>query len=187
MKAVLSSMLAISLTSMLFAGESTPTGWMLAGDRPNEYSVALGKTAHGGAKAACFSCINPTPSGFGTLMQMFDAADYRGKRLRVTAFVKTLEVTGWAGLWMRVDGPSGHSIALDNMQDRPIKGTTDWTQYSVVLDVPERAQAIAFGVLLHGAGTTWLDDFAFEMVGPLVATTGKPPMPSTPQNLGFEE
>ena len=55
---------------------------------------------------------------------------------------------------MRVDGPdSGRHLAFDNMLDRPIKGTTDWTRYAVVLDVDKTAVAIAFGVLAGGEGS----------------------------------
>lgn len=179
--------LAFCIVSMLPASQPMPAGWVLAGDKPTEYAVSIDATAHTGKRAAQLACVATKPSGFGTLMQRFDATKYRGKRLRLTAYAKTLDVSGWAGLWMRIDGPSGPSLAFDNMQDRPIRGTTDWAPYSVVLDVPDRAQAIAFGVLLNGAGSTWVDDFDFEVVGPAVATSGKPPLPSSPQNLGFED
>ncbi len=38
---------------------------------------------------------------------------------------------------MRVDkGPK--MLAFDNMQDRPIKGASNWQRYAVVLEVPGR-------------------------------------------------
>ena len=73
---------------------------------------------------------------------------------------------------MRVDGPQeGKHLAFDNMQNRAIKGTTDWQFYEVVLDVAPEATAIAFGVLLSGAGRVWLNDFQFEEVSNEVKTT----------------
>jgi hypothetical protein len=48
-------------------------------------------------------------------------------------------VTGWAGLWLRVDGSNG-MLVLDNVEDRALHGTTDWTQASIVLDVAEQAK-----------------------------------------------
>jgi hypothetical protein len=57
----------------------------------------------------------------------------------------------------------------------------------VVLDVPDEAQAIGFGVLLAGPGSVWVDDFDFKAVESQVATTGKPPLPGSPQNMGFEK
>jgi hypothetical protein len=41
---------------------------------------------------------------------------------------------------------------LDNLQDRPLRGTTDWTEAANVLDVGEDAASVHFGVLLAGAG-----------------------------------
>lgn len=64
--------------------------------------------------------------GFGTLTQWFRADEYRGKRLRMTAYVRTSGVERWAGLWMRIDGKEKTGLAFDNMMRRPVKGTTDW-------------------------------------------------------------
>ena len=85
-------------------------------------------------------------------MQSFKADGFRGKRLRLTGYVKSDSVADWAGLWMRVDSLERTSPAFDNMGDRKIEGTTDWTKYTIVLDVPEDASAIAFGLLMSGKG-----------------------------------
>jgi len=96
-------------------------------------------------------------------------------------------------------------LAFDNIGDRRIEGTTQWTKYSVVLDVPEDAAAIAFGLLMAGKGQVWVDDLAFDVAGPDVATTGLEIEPQElpdgaterfkanlkllrgePKNLGFE-
>ena len=75
---------------------------------------------------------------------------------------------------MRVDGPEeGKSLRFDNMQSRPIKGTTDWHQYEVVLDVPSESVNIAFGILLYGKGQAWLSDVQFDEVGLEVAVTSR--------------
>jgi hypothetical protein len=41
----------------------------------------------------------------------------------------------------------------------------------VVLDVPDAATGIAFGALLSGDGTLWVDDLTFEVVGKDIPTT----------------
>jgi hypothetical protein len=69
--------------------------------------------------------------------------------------------------------------------DRPINGTTDWRRYEVVLDVAEEARAIAFGVLLVGAGTAYISDARLETVDRSVPTT--PVQVRAPQNLDFRE
>lgn len=63
--------------------------------------------------------------GFATLMQRVTAEQYKGKRIRLSGLLKSQDVVGWAGLWMRVDQRK-EAVAFDNMQDRSIKGTTGW-------------------------------------------------------------
>jgi len=72
---------------------------------------------------------------------------------------------------MRIDKDS-KQLAFDNMQSRPIKGTTDWQKYGVVLDVPQDATGVFSGVLLGGTGQVWISNPKFEVVGAAVQTTG---------------
>ena len=181
--AVLAANVAIS--------EETPKGWFPAGSHPKDYQMSVDRAvAHSGQASALLKCVVSKPGGFGTLMQTFKADAYRGKRVRMSGYARSQEVKNWGGLWMRVDGPRSEPLAFDNMQDRPIKGTSDWKKYEIVLDVPESAQDIAFGLLLTGAGQVWIDDLSFEVVAKDVPTTG-PRMgsgvPQAPANLDFEE
>jgi len=121
-------------------------------------------------------------------MQSIDARDYAGKRMRLSAWVKASDVKHWAGLWMRVDGTDAKagSLAFDNMQNRPIKGTLDWARYDVVLDVARVARGISFGILLDGEGTVWMSDVKFEPVTTAVPTTNTiNALQRKPANLDF--
>jgi hypothetical protein len=125
--------------------------------------------------------------GFGTYMQSATVGSWAGKRVRLTAQVKTLDATGHAALWLRFDAGST-TVAFDNMDNRPISGTTPWTSVSIVLDVPRSADMVAFGGLLVGTGTMWFDELKFEVVDssvPVTASSRKPLGP--PVNLGLEE
>ena len=153
---------------------------------------------HAGKASGCVKSTGEGTDGFGTLTQAFAADAYRGKRLRMTAYVKTGGVEGWSGLWMRIDGKEKSGLAFDNMMGRPVKGTTDWTKYEVVLDVPAEAEAIFFGYLVAGKGQGWVDDIAFDVVNNDVKATGLEITPSDkdgeplkglsrePKNLDFE-
>jgi hypothetical protein len=57
------------------------------------------------------------------------------------------------------------------MEDRPIKGTVDWTQATVVMDVPPEAAAIGIGFFLSGTGQMWVNDVQFDVVGNDVPVT----------------
>lgn len=167
-----------------------PTGWYLAGSKPAEYesSTDTGNALEGRPSAFLRSKKPQVETGFGTLMQNFSAERYIGKRIRFSAFVKSENVQRWAGLWMRVDGNAGQkSLAFDNMQDRPIKGTGAWQNYEVVLDVPAAATGIYFGILLDGPGIVWMSGVKIEEVPSTTPTTDKITVPPGPTNLDFNE
>jgi hypothetical protein len=130
------------------AEETAPAGWFKAGSHPGDYAMIIDRAEkQSGAASATIRCTaDPPAEGFGTLMQQCGAKPYCGKRLRVTGSIKSKDVEGWAGLWVRVDGLDKSGLAFDNMMKRPIKGTTDWTKYAIVLDVPEDAAVSACGV-----------------------------------------
>jgi hypothetical protein len=111
---------------------------------------------------------------WGTLMQSFSAAQYRGKRLRFEAQVRTEGVTDWSGLWMRVDCEGQYSCSFYNSMDKPIKGTRDWQLRSVTLEVPQNAQSISFGVIAAGKGTVWIDELKMNAVGNNVPVDAMP-------------
>jgi len=97
------------------------------------------------------------------MAQILNAHNYRAKKVKMSAYVKSEAVEHWAGLWMRVDGPDRELHSFDNMEDRPIKGTTEWERYEIVLPVYEESFEIFFGVLLDGGGKLWLRDFQLEI------------------------
>ena len=174
MKRTIINLISIALLTGSAFAQETPKGWFKAGSKPGDYAMTVDReTVHGGKASARVASTVAAPGGFGTLMQTFKADSFLGKRVRFTGYVRSEDVADWAGLWMRVDGPRGEPLAFDNMQKRAIKGTGDWTKYEIVLDVPQSAAQIAFGLLLTGKGSVWMDDLGFEAVGTDVPTTGE--------------
>ncbi len=168
----------------------TMTGWHMAGSHPRQYEHALADESYEGKPVVELRCVVERADGFGTLMQTFSAEHFRGQRVRFSGALKSKDVQDRVGLWVRVDGPVGtRPLAFDNMADRPVRGTTDWERYEVVLDVPAEAEAIALGVLLRGEGQASISDFNVEIVGSEVETTDSatPELPDRPQNLDFSE
>jgi hypothetical protein len=164
-------------------------GWFVAGSHPEHYEVGVDELEDPPRRIARLRA-KPQPEGFGTLMQMFRAGSFRGTRQLLTGRVRSADVEGWAGMWMRSDGEGGTLLSFDNMQSRPITGTTDWTEYRVVVDVPAGAVHVALGVLLEGPGTVWIDGVRLREVGQDVPTTGIEPdpareYPAEPVNLDF--
>jgi hypothetical protein len=167
------------------------SGWVRAGSPAEDYAVGVDhKVAHTGHASGFIRSARSRPAGAGALMQVVDAGDHRGRRVRLSAWVRARKVRGRAGAWMRVDGAEpGHALAADDMSSRPITGTSDWAPCEIVLDVAPEATTIAFGLLLEGAGHAWIDDVALEDVDASVPLTGgpvPPPSRALPDNLGFE-
>ena len=183
---------ALVVRSASTASLELPDGWIRAGSAPADFDMGTDPSfAHTGKASGYLKSKIAKPTGFGTLMQMCKADQFLGKRVRMSAWVKSENVMSWAGLWMRVDGPeASRMLAFDNMQSRPIKGTSGWSQYEIVLDVAPEAKDIAFGILLDGPGGVWLDDINFEVVDQSVPTTGADTggeLAPKPKNLAFEE
>jgi hypothetical protein len=57
------------------------------------------------------------------------------------------------------------------MQNRLISGSLDFAPYNVVLDVPQQASELAFGLLLRGSGHAWVGRPTLEAVTDNVPTT----------------
>ena len=179
---------------------AVPAGWSLAGTKPDDYDCSIDPGAAYLGQPSTYLKSKPgiKATGFATMMQDFSAAPYAGKRVRLSANLKSEGVESWGGLWMRIDDANhpnptnGHPsmVAFDNMHDRSVKGTTRWRNYSVVLDVPEGATGIYIGLQLDGPGALWVNGMKLEVVGPEVPVTGKPlnqSVPKGPTNLSFEK
>jgi hypothetical protein len=163
-----------------------PAGWFLSGSDATSFRAAVDGRSLEGMKSGRLEAIRPEVAGAATLMQSIPADPYRGQRLRFSAAVRTDDVARWTGLWMRVDRPGGRS-AFDNMQHRPVRGTTDWALHQVVLDVSADAAAIHFGLLQDGPGVSRIDAARLEVVGHDVAVTDIDQRPRALVNAGFEE
>jgi hypothetical protein len=145
-----------------------------------------------GSIAGTIKSIEPKVKGWGTLMQDCSPEKFLGKKVRMTAYMKT-NVKDKATFWMRVDKRNGQNkpLAFDNMMKRPIKGITDWKKYEIILDVPSNAFNISFGAILVGGGQIWFDNFSFEIIGDAAPTPDaekeKQINTHDPSNLDFEK
>lgn len=184
---------AVPAAVLLTAGYNTqiPNGWFPAGSNPSEYEMSIDKKIfQNGNSSAFIKSKSPKLNDFGTLMQTIDAKDYLGKRLKLSGHIKSQDVNGWSGMWMRIDGDNNQQLGFDNMQNRAITGTTNWEKYEIVLDVPGNSKTLNYGVLLGGNGKVWIDNLKMEEVDKNVPVTNlmkENKLPAKPINLDFEE
>lgn len=173
---------ATSVMALAAAPEPLPPQWGITGKNPEKFIAGIDQSD--GFRGAKF-LRNKTDDAkaWAALYQQISAQDYLGQRIRFRARVRTADIGNWAGLWMRVDGATRGNLAFYNSQDKPIKGTTDWQERSVVLDVPTDAASIIFGVIGDGTGSVWIDQLSFEKVGqdvPVDSLGPRRPLPSAP-------
>lgn len=161
----------VKITTVLFATAiffsfDVPDGWIKRGSHPDSYEMVIVKgTGQDGKTSATIKSKEDDIQGFGTLMQSSSPEKYLGKKIKMTGYLKTDSVKGWTGLWLRIDNADNQPLSFDNMQDRGITGTTGWTKYEIILDVPANASNIAYGALLAGSGQIWFDNITFEEAG----------------------
>jgi len=120
---------------------------------------------------------------FGNLMQVVDAAPFRGRRVRLRAAVRLEadEPLTQANLWLRVDRQNNQTGFLDSMADRPIT-SKDWRFYEIVGNVEEDAEVLNFGMIMSGRGTAYLDSVTLEDLGKLIVLA-EPPRALTKRGL----
>jgi hypothetical protein len=129
-----------------------------------------------------FGCalVNPpwtVPKANGNLMQSFSAAAYRGKTVRVRAWLKlqstyltrgVLYISNNPGddsaqLWLKVERANRQSGFTENGDEQPVR-SSEWSMREIVARIDDDAQFIRFGVMSIGRSRAWVDDVSFEVV-----------------------
>lgn len=194
----LASISSAFITSLLLtatacmAAASIPPGWEVKGDQHERFDIGIDpQVTHDGKPSAFIGSQDDTLKGLATLKQKISAEKYIGKRIRFSGWLKTENVKDGAVLWMRVDNTEHKTLQMDNMEKRLLKGSNDWKQYSIVLDVPPEADSIHFGFLISESGKVWASDLHLECVSKSVPSTNMlaeiKKLASEPVNLDFSK
>lgn len=149
----------------------TPPGWVVP---TGGYRVEI-RTE--GCRTSPCAVLSPPETlspavPFGNAMQMFAAQPFRGKTIRLRAWIRVERVDPGdrAQMWLRVDLPNRQMGFFDNMGDRPITSSA-WESYEISGAVEPDALAIAVGVMSFGKARVWVDDVSFETVTERPPTT----------------
>lgn len=139
-----------------------PAAWMPIGG--TEYVMDLdGAVAHGGKNSCRIRSVHLVDEEFGGFFQVLKNPDLAGQRIRFSGFLKWDRVTDYATLWVRADY-KGKPVAFESQQGQKMRGTRDWKEYELVINMPREIDSLLFGVLLGGEGELWADDFKLEVV-----------------------
>lgn len=199
--------LFISLSALMSCekGDSKktgPEGWFLAANRLGYKIGTDDQNWHSGQKSGYIESVSDTTTGFGTLMQMCSEKQFKGQRIKMTAYLQSsAEDTAIIAMWVRVDDLEKRVTGdFDNMSDRPLYGVNFWRKCEIVFDVPDASCIINYGLLLGGYGKAWIDNITFETVSNTTFRTASyldlpfpseyqvpNAIPQDPVNLDFEE
>jgi hypothetical protein len=128
------------------------------------YSVALSRSGCHSGKGCAILAAGPqvANNSAGALMQVFSAQPYRGKLMRLRAWVKVESESrrDRVHLMFLTDGDRATAEFLDK---RGVRGG-EWTLAEVEGKVPWRADLIHIAFALTGKGKAWIDDVTFEEV-----------------------
>lgn len=176
-----------------------PAGWFVSGSKPRFYDIGRDTAMrYRSGHPALIRCrktgedgFTEEGLGFATLMQSVLADEFRGHRVKLRADLRTEAVTYSATIWFRIDGERKKQLGFNNLEQRtvdgPLAGTHEWTERSIVLDVPEDAESLHFGFYLRGPGAVWAGGFELTIADH--ESEPKPPYRylSQPTNLNFTE
>ena len=149
-----------------------PPGWyVLDALRDTEYLAEWHANCRGDAPCAVLAGpATATAGNLGKLLQDFDAAPFRGKRVKLRAWIK-LEagaVGDRAHMLLQVNRPNAETGFSDYMEDRPIV-SSEWKSYDIGGVVAPDAENIRIGVALYGRGRVSVSGVEFAEDGIVTA------------------
>jgi hypothetical protein len=154
----------------------TEEGWMMSGWARDKYTVREDPaTERAGHATLLLAPIGDTGGKYGTWLRSIDAAPYRGKRVRLSAYTKTEGAIQRADFWARVqaaDSPSdGSGLGAQWIR---LPATSGWEHLEIVLDVNPAGTMLQYGVGVAGPGKLWVDAPKLEIVAADVPPTHLP-------------
>jgi hypothetical protein len=153
-----------------FDGNAAPDWYPDAGSPPDAYVEGTAKVAGMTGESVAAIAALPGATGRGGLMAAPEPIDaWRGHRVRLSARLKS-EGVGRLQMWLRIRGPERYQQHYYGMADKPVRGTTDWTRYEIVMDVAKDAAWLNYGFFIEG-GRAYADAVRLDVVGKDVPLT----------------
>jgi len=144
--------------------DGVPIGWFnsfgYVSGVSTDYAIRVVRRSEDRETGTCAVLESSTAelSEFGSLMQRCPGRFLAGKTVRLEGELRTENVSGWAGLWLRADGAAHPTLFFDNMSRRPVVGTTSWARYFIDAPLPANTDWLNFGIVLSGPGLLSADN-----------------------------
>jgi len=146
--------------------------WRHTSESPNTYSEADDFTVtHNGHHTVCLAyTAKEPPRGawmwWGQKIRAPDFEKYRGHSMRMSGWVKLENVSGRLQPCVRPWDKNSHWGQDSMSNDYSLKGTKDWTKFTVTGKIADDTAHIDTPFILWGSGKAWIDmdSLKFEVV-----------------------
>ena len=162
------------------AGAPAPTpgepGWTVSGSAHGAYAIQLdSNNQREGHATLHLAPIADTHAGYASWLRSVDATPFRGKRVRISAFLKSRGQLRRSDAFGRVQGasspPDGNGLSGAVL---PVTPNVDGKRTELIFDVPENGVSLQYGFGVAGSGSMWIDAAKVEIVGRDVELTQQP-------------
>src|ERR1700687_4146735 len=151
-----------------------PSGWELTAPSDDRFEASRDQNVAFDGKPTARLQTNVTTADLGSLIHSIDAERYRGKRIRFATNAKVKGGEGGTGSWVRITDQWSPFRAFSDTLEIQLKGDSDWTPLTIVIDVPKDALRVYFGLSQDGPGTSWFGPVSVEAVDDTVPLTSRP-------------
>ena len=128
---------------------------------------------HDGSPSICFAYAGPDNASarsfawFGHTIHYPESERYAGHTVRLSGWIKTENVSNHVQPQIRpLSGLIMHFKRLGNdsmVQDKSIRGTLNWTPFSLTCDIPKNTGHIETSFIFWGSGKVWIDTNSLEL------------------------
>lgn len=147
--------------------DNIPIGWSKSGTNAEEFVVQLDREAsYSGNNSTAIRSIDKDAQGNGqlTVFQFSSAADYRGKRLKVSIYLKGNIHKGQFGVWFQTFDDKQNTLERVFTSFTETDTVSTWTESSVVIDINKNVENILYGIYVDGRGEYWMDYVTIDTV-----------------------
>ncbi len=141
----------------------SPIGWELSKkSQENGFVIATDTlSAFSGRQCLTLKHKNNKEKNIATFSQRIDAAIYRNRKVRFSAWAKVEK--GFNGPILFLESTTLDMKKCSNIKECGIL-SNNWTNFIVELDIPQNAKDITYGIIYDGKGTIFLDACEFDFV-----------------------
>ena len=149
--------------------------WRRNSDSPSDYTTTTDPAnTHDGSPSLCLAYTGPDNAAgkswtwLGHDFRYPEIERYVGHTVRLGGWIKTENVSGHVQPqirpWFWLTQKDSKLLAKDSMgQDKSIRGTMDWTPFSLTCEIPKNTGLIVNSFIFWGSGKVWIDTNSLEL------------------------